>query len=242
MESSTAGGWYPDPIARFELRYHNGSDWTADVSSNGQRFVDPLGVQPGPNAHSGTGARNGAATAALVLGIVGIGLGWLPFVVVLGAVAALLAIVFGFVGRRRSNVTGTGRGFAIAALVMGPIGLLVCIVGVVFTITFVDAIDAYDNPAASQAEIVGCESDGTNRTANFTITNVDDVSASYTVRIDFVRDGTDNVQREALVAVDEIAPGETARHSVSRRIEIDDVGCVIRAVHGPLPFGVDPGA
>ena len=242
METSTAGGWYPDPTSRFELRYHNGADWTADVSWNGQRFVDPLGAQLGPNGPRGTGERNGRATAALVLGIVGVSLGWLPFVFVLGAIAAVLAIIFGVVGRRRSAVTGTGRGFSIAGLVMGLVGLVVCILGVVFTSAFVDALDRYENPAAHEAEIVACDADGTTRTAEFAITNLDDVSATYTVRIDFVRDGTDNVQRQALVDVDEVAPGDTVRYSVSRRIEIADVGCVIREVHGPLPFGVDPGS
>ena len=37
-------GWYPDPSGRFEFRFHNGSLWTADVSTNGQRYVDPLGA------------------------------------------------------------------------------------------------------------------------------------------------------------------------------------------------------
>ena len=35
-------GWYPDPTGRFEYRYHNDRHWTADVSTNGQRYVDPL--------------------------------------------------------------------------------------------------------------------------------------------------------------------------------------------------------
>ena len=28
-------GWYPDPMQRFEFRFHNGTVWTADVSTNG---------------------------------------------------------------------------------------------------------------------------------------------------------------------------------------------------------------
>ena len=41
-------GWYPDPMQRFEFRFHNGTVWTGDVSTNGVRYVDPLGIDPGP--------------------------------------------------------------------------------------------------------------------------------------------------------------------------------------------------
>lgn len=243
MASSTAGGWHPDPTARFELRYHNGTNWTADVASHGRRFVDPLGVAPGAGgADSGTGARNALATAALVLGIIGIGIGWLPFIFVLGAISAGLALVFGFTGRRRSKVTGTGRGFATAGLIMGAVGLPVCIVGFVFTTVFIEALDDYDSPAAHEAAIVACHDDGNTHTADVAITNVDDVPAQFSIRVDFVRAGTDNVQRQALIVVDEVQPGATVRYSVSRRVDVDDVSCVIGDVHGPLPFGVDPGS
>lgn len=241
MESSAAGGWYPDPTGRFELRYHNGRDWTADVASDGTRFVDPSGAQAGRTQRSGTGAKNRLATAALVLGIVAVGIGWLPFVFVIGVLAAVLALVFGAIGRRRSETSGTGRGFANAGLVLGCVALAVGVIGFALTRSFVDAIDSYQQPALHEAEIVTCAHDGSSHTAEFVITNLADAPAEFAVRIEFVRAGTDNVQRDVVVSVDEIAPGETVRSSVSRRLDIDDVDCAIREVHGPLPFGVDPG-
>lgn len=242
MESSAADGWHPDPTLRFELRYYNGASWTADVSSHGQRFVDPLGVEPGAGAtNPGTGARNAIATAALVFGIIGLATGWLPFVFVLGAIAAVLALVFGLIGRRRSKITGTGGGFATAGLIMGAVGVLMCVAGFVFTTTFIEAMDDYDSPSPHQAQIVSCLRDEATHTAEVAITNVDEVPATFAIRVDFVRSGTDNVQRQALVEVDDVQPGETVRYSVSRRVEIDNISCVIREVHGPLPFGVDPG-
>ena len=36
--------WYPDPTGRFEYRFYNGQQWTADVSVNGHRSVDPFGT------------------------------------------------------------------------------------------------------------------------------------------------------------------------------------------------------
>lgn len=237
-EPSAAGSWYPDPTSRFELRYHNGSNWTADVSSNGRRFIDPLGVQPG----SGTGGKNALATASLVLGIVGLGLGWLPFVVALGAVAAVLALTFGVIGRRRSKTTGTGAGFSTAGMVLGAAGLVSCIIGVLVTIAVVDAVNAYDTPAAHEVEIVACDHDGTEHTAEFRLTNVDTVPAAYSVRIDFVRSGTDNIQRQANIEVSTVQPGQSVQYRVTRSVELNEVDCTIRKVHGPLPFGVDPGS
>ncbi len=41
--SSSAGpGWYPDPLARFDHRYWDGTAWTDHVSKAGQMMTDPL--------------------------------------------------------------------------------------------------------------------------------------------------------------------------------------------------------
>jgi hypothetical protein len=34
-------GWYPDPTGRFQLRYWDGTAWTAHVSTAGAASVDP---------------------------------------------------------------------------------------------------------------------------------------------------------------------------------------------------------
>ena len=62
--SSSPPGWFPDPLERYEHRYFNGSSWTSDVSTGGQRSVDPLGTHPGP-VHE---RSNKDATAAIVMG------------------------------------------------------------------------------------------------------------------------------------------------------------------------------
>ena len=38
---TTPAGWYPDPSARFEMRYWDGTAWTEHVSRQGQQFTDP---------------------------------------------------------------------------------------------------------------------------------------------------------------------------------------------------------
>jgi hypothetical protein len=49
MESSpTEGGWYPDPDAVHQLRYHDGNDWTVHVADNGTMTQAPRSMtQPG---------------------------------------------------------------------------------------------------------------------------------------------------------------------------------------------------
>ncbi len=37
-------GWYPDPTARFEQRYWDGTQWTADVATAGTASKDPAGA------------------------------------------------------------------------------------------------------------------------------------------------------------------------------------------------------
>ncbi len=92
----------------------------------GQYAGGPQG--PGAWGHPGAGygvhqptRTNGLAVAALVMGI----LGWIPFV------PAILAIVFGAVSQgqiRRSGGAETGRGMAIAGIVLGIAWLVVYII------------------------------------------------------------------------------------------------------------------
>src|SRR5690606_14670684 len=121
MQNPTPG-WYPDPFGRFDLRYFNGTTWTADVSAAGERVIDPLGGQPAPVGAPPPGPRkrNGLGIAAMVLGIVGAGIAWMPFVFVAGAICGVLAVVFGLAARRRRATHGRSQA-ATTGLVLGPI-------------------------------------------------------------------------------------------------------------------------
>ena len=52
------GNWHPDPTGRHELRYWDGSAWTAAVSDAGQQTDDPP-TWPVPPKPSGLGLRSG---------------------------------------------------------------------------------------------------------------------------------------------------------------------------------------
>jgi len=72
---------------------------------------------------NGTERPGGYGITALVLGIVGVALGWwiVPF---LGFISSILAIVFGALG-----IKSRTRGMAIAGLVLGIVTIVLSIVG-----------------------------------------------------------------------------------------------------------------
>jgi len=85
--------------------------------------VPPVGGTPSPN--------NGLAIAALVLGI-------LTFVC-LGPIAGVLAIIFGFLGLKKSNeMGGTGKGMSIAGIVLGAVGTIASIMFLVLVVFAAD--------------------------------------------------------------------------------------------------------
>ena len=70
---------------------------------------------------------NGMAVAALVLGIIGLVLFWVPL---LGMVLAILAIIFGGVGMSRANQGASGKGLAIAGLVLGIVAIAIYVLAI----------------------------------------------------------------------------------------------------------------
>jgi hypothetical protein len=241
----TGPGWYNDPAGRFEFRYHNGTMWTSDVASNGQRYVDPVAPGGGPPLPYSTppgqadnGSRNGIAVAALVCGIVSVVLGWIPVLFAIGAVLAVLAIIFGIVGFRRSRTSGRRRGFAITGLITGSIGLLVAVVGLVFTIALFRASDRYENPPDSSLSIESCVVEAGRARAEGELRNDGVRSSRFTVHIEF-RAVPSGPSIERLVSVRSTPPGETTRFVAVQRLDADEVECEITAVNGPLPLGIE---
>jgi hypothetical protein len=242
-DSGVQPGWYADPLGRFELRYYNGAAWTADVSSAGDRFVDPLGLDLGPGVAAdivvpGGSAANRPATAAMVLGIIAVAIAWLPFVVVLGLIAAVLALVFGAVGLRRSSATGAGRSRAIVGLVTGACGMVAAALGVVMTLIVLDVYRDYVDPSPNDVGITSCETVGSRAIASGTLVNLGAAPADFSVLIGFVRPGTDNAHRAVRAVLDDVKPGQRAEFRVERQVDLETVDCIVIGVNGPLPFGL----
>ena len=239
-------GWYADPLRRFELRYYNGASWTADVSTDGDRFVDPLGLEVPGLSPSGVPAgssaahpaANSPATAAMVLGIIAVAISWLPFIVVLGAVAAVLALAFGVVGVRRSTSSGVGRSRAVVGLVTGASALVFAALGAVLTFVVLDVYEAYLEPGPNEVVITSCEIVGSRAIASGTLENLGPDTADYSVLVGFARPGTDNPHGAGRAVLDDVEPGATTEFRVERQVELDDVDCIVIEVTGPLPFGI----
>lgn len=225
-------GWYPDPIGRFELRFYNGVQWTADVASGGARYVDPLGLAVRGNV------TNPLATAAMILGIVAVTTAWMPFLVVVGLAAAAIAVGLGIAGVRRSAASGVGRGAALAGLVMGATAAIVSIIGVLLTVVVVDAYRDYVDPPAHEVAVTACSVSGSRATMAGELTNLGDSDAEFSVLVGFLRPDTDNPHATRRVEIGEVAAGVTVVFDAQHQVDLDGVDCAVIEVNGPLPFGI----
>ncbi|MET0800991.1 MAG: DUF4190 domain-containing protein [Actinomycetota bacterium] len=82
---------------------------------------------------------NGPAIAALVLGIVGVVFSTVPGV---GLILGILAVVLARVGLRRASENASGKGLAVAGLVLG---IVATFVGLLAVVVFNEAIDQIGN-------------------------------------------------------------------------------------------------
>ncbi len=230
-------GWYPDPTGRFEHRYFNGKDWTGDVATDGRRMVDALGsaASPAGSTPGTAGGGNGLSTAALVTGIVAAALGATIVLFVVAAPLAIVAVVFGLIGLRRSARVGRGRRAAVTGLVLGSAALGLSALGVV--IAWDQLVDAYrrarDTIEVGQYALTIDEcsiSSGTVHIAG-SLTNESHAAKAYRIEIEVrPRDVADAVRVETRTARLErgASTAFTADVPVSRTAE--DVRCAVSSV------------
>ncbi len=234
-------GWHPDPTGRFEFRWFNGDSWTADVATSGVRSIDPFGTAASVPAQAATSSQppRGLAIASLVLGLTGVALAWLPFLVIVGVGAALGALGLGVLAMHRiSTGTGSGPRAAMAGVVTGVLALVLSTVGVANTRDALREIQRYTEPGEFTIAIDECRLDDTMAVATGTITNDSAVQTRrYIIRVSLLESST-----ELALARTDVAPlqaGETAQFTVSAfvgAIEPDRLRCRIDKVTGPLPF------
>lgn len=231
-------GWFPDPLGRHEHRYFNGSSWTADVADAGERFVDPYGAQPrplgfdAPQSPRPTG-RNGVATAAMVCGLLAVLLAWIPFVVVAGLILAVLGVLFGINGLRKSAQVGSGRGSAITGIVTGVIGLALSVLGIALSVLVFRAVEAFIEPGAVTTEVTSCSVDAGIGSVRGELTNRSRDTRDYSV---FVTVG----ERTEVFTLDDVASGETVEWATAVSVPGATGRCEAEVVvQGPFPFGIE---
>jgi hypothetical protein len=256
-----SSGWFPDPLGRYEHRWYNGTTWTADVSVDGQRYVDPLPVQspytmppgsyplPMGDAAPGWGPNPGGkrptrtmAVLAFIGGLASIVTGWIPFVFVLGIAAGITGLVLGIIARRRvGRGEALGGGLATAAIVLSPIGLALCVVGAIWSVAAYREFVDYLEPGPTDVEITSCTLDGPGVRITGTIENLSGTVQDYTITID-VFDGRERIERSTVevVAVGSRSSEEWEDLVLLRGQDVSDPVCEVSAVNGPFPFGIDP--
>jgi hypothetical protein len=223
-------------MGRFEYRYFNGVQWTSDVSVNGQRYVDSPIAQIMPQVQ-GPRRPRGMAIASFVTAAAAVAVGWVPFVFVLAAGAAIVAIVFGILGLKTARQhDGHGRSFAVAGLALSPVALAVCVGGFFFTKALVRELREYAEPGPHELIVdQPCTLDQGTVTFAGSIRNLDDRAHDYRIVVDFIGIG-EHVVASDTVAVADVGAGQTAPWSSSVPFDESSVECAVTDVFGPPPF------
>lgn len=178
---------------------------------------------------------------AMIFGLTGLVLAWVPFVFIVAGLGAIAAVVLGIVVLRRiaANRAG-GRGMAVTGIVAGVAALGLCVVGFVFTRAVVREITEFTDPGPVDTQVSTCTAEGVTVTITGTIDNRDDQSHDYVMVIRI--DDRNGYQATAHVAVDDVAAGEHRVWSSTRFVRGLDPGtvaCDLREVNGPYPFDID---
>lgn len=240
-------GWHPDPLHRYELRYFNGRNWTADVAVGGQRFVDPLPLHVpapvpgrGPAGPTPSRAPHGLATAALVVAITSAAIAWVPFIFVLGTIGAFVALGLGVGALRasRRHEGAPGRRASVAALWLVPLALVLSVAGVLLTIVAVHQLDEYIDPGQYVLTSEPCTERAGIVTFAGTIRNDSTKRRDYIVTIEY-RDTNRRLLDTKTLQIERVAPGELSEWSQARPAFRTPATCEVSDVRGPAPFGVD---
>ena len=157
------------------------------------------------------------AIAALVLGILAC--------VCLGAIAGVFAIVFGFLGLKKAKEIGTGRGMAIAGLVLGIIGTVLSILLIVLVVVFADDLNEYEVEARS------CQIDGDGVvTFEGTVENTGNSDLQITIRTE-IRDRDSGEILDQPSTFFYVSEDDTAQWSVLAFVDSgSDVECSVDSV------------
>ncbi|MCC5033017.1 DUF4352 domain-containing protein [Streptomyces sp. WAC 00631] len=98
--------------------------------------------------------RNGLGTAALILGIIGVVMGVIPFMFWLGGILGIIALILGLSGRGKAKRgEATNKGTATAGAVLGPVAVVLSVVmGVVTFMAVDDAVNEINKSVSETGE------------------------------------------------------------------------------------------
>jgi hypothetical protein len=182
----------------------------------------------------GTPPSNGMAVAALVLGIVGVVFGLIPFTAVIALICGVLAFTFGLVGRGRPGRTG----MATAGTALGAIAVVMAIVGFFLLADTVndvsDAFDEFDEgfdefqeqQAEEDRDVVleDCVERDARMVAVLRVTNNSSERSDYTINVNFSDQASGDLIGSQLVTVDDLAPGQSTDAEAAGTEEVPVAG------------------
>ncbi len=174
----------------------------------------------------------GFAITAFVLGLAAVLTAWLPFVFVLAALAAIVALVFGIISLVRRS---PGKPFAVWGVTLAALSLPLCAVGWHLS---GELIDEFTDPGSYDVAITECEYRNVRATARGTIHNLDEVYRDYTITVEFIVDGS---RREDFTTIRRVAGGSTDVFEVDTDMlpisstAVPDVDCRVTSVSKPFP-------
>lgn len=228
VESQRPPGWLPDPTGRYQFRWFNGQTFTADVSMQGTRFVDPL-----PIASQRDQPSRGMAVAGFVVALVAALLSWLPFVFVAGGVACIVSFFVSLVGLRRSRVqAGYGRTLALAGVLISVLAAGLTVAGFYFTRYVIRELDKLGDLGAYEVVVDSCTSQDGLTILDGRLTNLDDARHHYYVDVEFVVDGVVVARRS--LDVGPLDPEEQGELHAAEFIDDGPVECRFSNVYGLL--------
>ena len=137
--------------------------------------------EPAPNYPMFT--KNGLGTASLVLGIIGVLLGLMPFLFPISALLGVLALTFGLIGRHRVKLgTATNNRAPLAGWILGSIAIFLSLIGVAVVVSLVND----SREAMQDIKISGCEiNDSGAMSAVLKVTNHASFDADYAITVSF---------------------------------------------------------
>ncbi len=99
--------------------------------------------QAAPNNQVPQNDGKGISIAALVMGILGIVGGFIPVITYFTTICAILGLIFGVIGRKKSIAAyGKASGLATAGLVLGIIGTAFAALGLLCTLACIGTLAA----------------------------------------------------------------------------------------------------
>ncbi|HZI98590.1 MAG TPA: DUF4190 domain-containing protein [Actinomycetales bacterium] len=104
--------------------------------------------------------KNGLGTAALVLGIIGLLLAFIPVIGILGGLLGIVGVILGVIARGKvKRGDATNGGVALVGIILSVLAILITIAYVVLAALFFNQVEDCTDPNLTPEEVTACVED-----------------------------------------------------------------------------------